>query len=68
MCQVSHPDRHALRFPLRVWVLSGLVFQQRAVFLAMQVVLQLLITSRDSQQPLAGVESPGARRGVAPAA
>lgn len=62
----SPRDTHA--FSLHVWVLSGLVFQQRAIFLSMQVVLQLLIISRDSQQPLALVEIPTALQVVSPAA
>lgn len=66
MFQVSHPGRHA--FSLHVWVLSSLCFQSRAVVLSLQVVLQLLITSCDSQQPLASVESPSALQVVSPAA
>lgn len=36
-------DRHA--FLLHVWVLGGLVFQQRAVFLHMHIFLYVVITS-----------------------
>ena len=59
-------DRHA--FCLHVGVLSDVVFQQRAAFLYIQVVPQQLITSWDSQQPLALVESPAALPLVSPAA
>lgn len=60
---VSGPSHLNRRAPsLHVWVLRGFVVQQRAVFLSMQVVLQLLVTSHNAQQPLASVGSSAARR------